>query len=82
MIFKSDLIDAINDTNHDLLLLAERVHDLETEVKKLKGESYKCKEDKLEKAIKSVAEPKHRSRSVSSKNKNQPRDKSGRFAKK
>ena len=36
MIFKSDLIDAINDTNHDLLLLAERVHDLETEVKKTK----------------------------------------------
>lgn len=81
MIFKSDLIDAINDTTHDLLLLAERVHDLETEVKRLKSKTCKCKEDRLEKAIKAVTEPKRRGRPVGSKNKNQPRDKSGKFVK-
>ena len=82
MIRKSDLVDAINDTNHDLLLLAERVHDLEMEVKKMKGNTCKCEEDRLEKAIKSVTKPKRCGRPSGSKNKNQPRDKSGKFMKK
>lgn len=82
MIFKSDLINAINDLNHDFLLLSERVYDLETEMKKLKGKSCRCKEDRLERAIKSVTEPKRRGRPIGSKNKNQPRDKSGKFIKK
>lgn len=81
MIFKRDLIDAINDTNHDLLTLSVKVQDLETEVKKLKGKTCKCKEDKLEKAIKAVTEPKRRGRPAGSKNKKQKRDKSGKFVK-
>lgn len=81
MIFKRDLIDAINDLNHDLLTLSVKVQDLETEVKKLKGKTCKCKEDKLEKAIKAVTEPKRRGRPAGSKNKKQKRDKSGKFVK-
>lgn len=81
MIFKRDLIDAINDTNHNLLLLAERVHDLETTVRRLEGRTCKCKEGRLEKAIKAVTEPKRRGRPVGSKNKKQKRDKSGKFVK-
>lgn len=82
MIFKRDLIDAINDLDHDLLTLSIKVQDLEAEVKKLKGKTCKCKEDRLEKAIKAVTEPKRRGRPVGSKNENQPRDKSGKFVKK
>lgn len=81
MIFKRDLIDAINDLSHDLLTLSIKVQDLETEVRKPKGKTCKCKEDRLEKAIKEVTEPKRRGRPVGSKNKKQKRDKSGKFVK-
>jgi hypothetical protein len=82
MIRKSDIVEAINDLSHDLLTLSIKVQDLETELRKLKGKTCKCKEDKLEKAIKAVTEPKRRGRPLGSKNNNQPRDKSGKFAKK
>lgn len=82
MIFKRNLIDAINDTNHDLLLLAERVHDLETTVRRLEGRTCKCKEDRLEKAIKAVTEPKRRGRPVGSKNKKQKKNEPGKSVKK
>ena len=82
MIFKRDLIDAINDLDHDLLTLSIKVQDLETEVKRLKKKSCECKKDRLEEAIKTATEPKRRGRPVGSKNENQPRDKSGKFVKK
>lgn len=82
MIFKSDLIDAINDTNRDVSELIDKVYKLETEVAKLKKKVRKPREDKLEKDIKDATTPKRRGRPVGSKNKNQPRDESGKFVKK
>ena len=71
MIRKIDLVDAINDLSHDLLALSLRVSDLERKVKtcnkKTKGQLTKKEEDKLEKAIRAVS---------------QPRTKDGKFAKK
>lgn len=72
MIRKIDLIDAINDISHDLLALSFRVNELENKVKSCdkktrKEHLTKKEEDKLEKAIRSVT---------------QPRGKDGRFAKK
>ena len=82
MIFKSDLIDAINDTNRYVYELMDKVYKLETEVAKLKKKTHKPREDKSEKDIKDTTAPKRRGRPVGSKNKNQPRDKSGKFMKK
>ena len=72
MIFKSDLIDAINGLSHDLLALSIRVNELEGKIKVCdkktkKNQLTKKEEDKLEKAIRAVA---------------QPRTKDGKFAKK
>lgn len=72
MIFKSDLIDAINGLSHDLLALSVRVNELEGKItacdkKTKKNQLTKKEEDKLEKAIRAVA---------------QPRTKDGKFAKK
>lgn len=72
MIFKSDLIEAINDLNHDLLALSIRVNELENKMKTYdkktkKNHLTKKEEDCLEKAIRAVA---------------QPRTKDGKFAKK
>lgn len=85
MIFKSDLVEAINDLSHDLFALSVRVHDLESKVTKVSGKikelekkNCPCKSDKnnLEEEIKNAASKK------STKAKKQPRDKSGKFTKK
>ena len=71
MIRKADLVDAINDLDHDLIALSIKVNTLENKVNALS----KCSksECKLEKAI---------CKSKSEKAKKQTRDKSGKFSKK
>lgn len=71
MIFKSDLIDAINSLSHDLVALSVRVSDLEREVGSIRIKKVKV----------SVKTPTKRSPGRPRKN-TQPRDKSGKFAKK
>ena len=67
MIFKSDLVDAINGLSHDLTNLSIRVHDLERNIAKLdskmlqlKKNSCPCKDSKglLEKQIRDAANAK------------------------
>ena len=53
MIFKSDLVEAINDLSHDLTELSIRVGDLEKKVRACN----KKEEGRLEKAIRAVAQP-------------------------
>lgn len=65
MIRKADLVDAINDLNHDLLALSIRVSELEREYNVLVRP--KCSECPSKKAANAAK---------------QPRDKSGKFAKK
>lgn len=72
MIYKRDLLDAINGLNHDLLVLSIKVGDLETEIEKLKSKPCKCKAGKNTPAA---------SKSKSDKAKIQTRDKSGKFVK-
>ena len=65
MIRKADLVDAINDLNHDLLSLSLRVSELERKHNALvKPKCAECPSKKAANAAK------------------QPRDKSGKFAKK
>lgn len=77
MIFKSDLVDAINGLSHDLTNLSIRVHDLERNIAKLDSKMLQLKKDscscKLDKAVDSCKAKKAKA---------QPRDKSGKFAKK
>lgn len=82
MIFKSDLVEAINGLSHDLLVLSIKVNELQKEVDSLKS-------NKVNVNIKPAK--KTRGRPVGSKDKKprakkctstQPRDKSGKFAKK
>lgn len=70
MIRKSDLVDAINALSHDLTSLAIKVSNLQEEVDDLRGEE-----------IKVNIKPAKRGRGRPRKN-TQPRDKSGKFAKK
>lgn len=72
MIRKSDLAEAINDLDHDLVALSIKVHELDNKVRIL-NLSMSKKKEKLEKAI---------SKSKSEKAKKQTRDKSGKFTKK
>lgn len=76
MIFKSEILAAIGDLDKDLFAVERRLAELEARVSKMEtkketkrkpGRPRKNPEDDLEKAIKAVA---------------QPRDKSGKFAKK
>ena len=57
MIFKYELVDAINDTNHDLALLSIKLSDLEKKVEKLEKAVCKCKAcpKKVEKKTKTTA---------------------------
>lgn len=71
MIFKSDLLEAINGLSHDVTMLAIRVGKLERQAESEKGEKVKV-------TIKPKAK---RNRGRPRKNA-QPRDKSGKFAKK
>lgn len=92
MIFKRDLLAGLDELTCQVLEQGRRIKDLEEEVKKLKRKSCECEKDKLEEAIRSVKrqaisydvdnKPKRRGRPVGSKNKKQPRDKSGKFVKK
>lgn len=92
MIFKRDLLAGLDELTCQVLEQGRRIKDLEEEVKRLKKKSCECKKDKLEEAIRSVTrqtisydvdnKPKRRGRPVGSKNKKQPRDKSGKFVKK
>ena len=82
MIFKRDLLAGLDELTYQVLEQGRRIKDLEEEVKRLKRKSCECKKDRLEEAVKSVSEPKRRGRPVGSKNKNQLRDKSGKFVKK
>lgn len=70
MIRKSDLVDAINGLSHDLTSLTIKVSNLQKEVDDLRGEE-----------IKVNIKPAKRGRGRPRKN-TQPRDKSGKFAKK
>lgn len=91
MIFKRDLLAGLDELTYQVLEQGRRIKDLEEEVKRLKKKSCECKKDKLEEAIRSVtrqtisynvdSKPKRRGRPVGSKNKKQPRDKSGKFVK-
>lgn len=65
MIRKSEIVDAVNSINHDLLTLSIKVADLGREV-----EAIKVKINKSNKSKKTEKTDK------------QPRDKSGKFAKK
>lgn len=89
MIRKSELLSYIDSVSDDVNWLTERVKDLATEVNCLKaknicdskqkrgrGRPKKYYEDELEKAIKDVTAVK------SCNTKKQPRDKTGKFAKK
>lgn len=68
MIFKSDLVDAINDLCHDLVALSVRVKDLEDRATCAEMNMCKCKN--------------HTKKTCKATNaKAQPRDKSGKFAK-
>lgn len=49
MIFKYELVDAINDTNHDVALLAINLKDLEEKVDKLEAKIKKLSTPKCEK---------------------------------
>lgn len=69
MIFKSDIIDAINSLSHDLTALALQVSDLKKEVNDIKSKKVKVK-------IKSSTKKKAPHSNT------QPRDKSGKFIKK
>lgn len=69
MIFKKDLVDAINDLIDLTFSLSERICVLESAVKELEDKSCECKKNDLEKAIEDVAKPKRRDNSASSKNK-------------
>lgn len=82
MIFKSDLVEAINDLSHGLLALSIKVNELQKEVDSLKPNKVKVN-------IKPAKRT--RGRPVGSKDKKprakktvstQPRDESGKFAKK
>lgn len=83
MIFKSDLLDAINNLSYELSSLGIRVTDLEDNMKRIQKKT--C-ENRLEKAIKDVTTPKRRGRPAGSKDNKprpkQPRDKLGKFMKK
>lgn len=70
MIRKSDLIDAINSLSHDLTSLAVKVSDLRKDVDKL-----------MDNSVKVDIKPEKRDSGHPRKN-TQPRDKSGKFAKK
>lgn len=70
MIFKRDLIDAINALSHDLTNLSVKVSDLQREVDNMKTDE-----------VKVCVKPEKRGRGRPRKN-TQPRDKSGKFAKK
>lgn len=70
MIRKSELADAINDLSHDLTFLSVRVNDLRNDVDKL-----------MDNSVKVNIKPEKRGRGRPRKN-TQPRDKSGKFAKK
>ena len=69
MIFKSDLVDAINGLSHDLVALSFRMKDLDDRLTCMENKTCKCKKASAKKNCKS------------SKAKAQPRDKSGKFAK-
>ena len=70
MIFKSDLVDAINSLSHDLTDLAIKVSNLQKEIDSLKVERIKVNiissKDNSSRSLKNI----------------QPRDKSGKFTKK
>lgn len=70
MIRKSDLVEAINSLSHDLTNLAIKVSDLQREVDDMKTDE-----------VKVDIKPTKRGRGRPRKN-TQPRDKSGKFAKK
>lgn len=70
MIRKSELADAINDLSHDLTRLSIKVSNLQQEVDDMKTDE-----------VKVCVKPAKRGRGRPRKN-TQPRDKSGKFAKK
>lgn len=79
MILKRDLLKAVDELTFQIVRQGEEIRSLQRKVKTLESKKCTCpkckkkccEEDELEKAIKSVT-----------KNTPQPRDKSGRFAKK
>lgn len=81
MIFKRDLLEGLDELTYQVFEQGKMIRALEEDVKRLKKKSCERKKDKLEDAIKSVTEPKRRGRPAGSKNKKQPRDKSGKFVK-
>lgn len=70
MIRKSEIVDAINDLSHDLTSLAVKVSNLQKEVDALKTDEVKVN---IKTPKRSVGRPRKCT---------QPRDKSGKFAKK
>lgn len=70
MIFKSDLVDAINDLSQDLIALSLKMKDLDERVVSVEKNACNCK--------KALANKPRRA----TKAKEQPRDKSGKFMKK
>lgn len=81
MIFKRDLLAGLDELTYQVLEQGRLIKGLEEEVKRLKKKSCECKKNRLEDAIKSVAEPKRRGRPLGSKNKKQKKDKSGKSVK-
>lgn len=82
MIFKSDLVDAINDLSHDLLALSIKVNELQKEVDSLKPNKVNINIKPAKKTrgrpVGSIDRKPRAKKTVST----QPRDKSGKFAKK
>lgn len=59
MIFKSDLVDAINDLSHDLVALSFRMKDLDDRLTCMEKKTCKCK--KTCKSSKAKAQPRDKS---------------------
>lgn len=69
MIFKRDLLRAVDELTCQIIEQGMAIRSLEEDVRKLKKQTCKCEKNRLEKAIEDVTKPKRRGRPVGSKNK-------------
>lgn len=76
MIFKSELIDAINDLSHDLSDLAIKISNQDIKIRKLENKLASIRSSKKEPSLDNAI-----SSAKSKKAKTQPRSKDGKFTK-